>query len=907
MSFIQNSTNSRRLSNELQQIGNSSPPNMANVSEKVLSAASPKGFNLVNTKTDLTSSDAESKRCREFTDITGLRNLQKEQINRTHYDAGCGWRYRPSNGIFPEINQGAAGTANGPLALYSGPGGKDEVVGGTRWYWNLKDAERDITTKICQSASKCNQLSMLGRYAEICGYCKTSGAVIPVQNIGGTFSARYNDATLGCATSNIVTATTGKCEGFTGQTIQKIPGTQKTRSMQYNTFGSAGGSLPSKRNLSEAFKGREGFLDLDALNQCMDSPLSRDCVILAARTAGCADEGTLITALKVTAPNADYDSVLKTNSVYATYNSVAVPRLTPATLKDGSVSMATALDDFGNLMRNTQNNNQKLALSARDLCVRKGEYDAYDFCSELAPTTIIDNTTLPCIQQAWLNNGGTKEGKMYPGDSWKGKSYQSFLTSMSQTKDQIKSKVKTVNVKGIREFVGANSEGSQPTLPRDANTRGAETVWFHCGETTVILRCDLALNTEVVPHFENTNQLMSKYNFLSPDNKAYTSAFEIRSDTDQSMKFSVVTDDGFMLSVNQNPFEGTANKGNDWGSWAYQPANRYNSPAYPVNSDNSGKTNTIVTKWFNGQGGATSQTFINYLGKQIRIADAEVYLTQEPLAPWMQFEVCTRPNDDQGNANGFFEKRFNGPCAFKYNDTNARYSGFDVMARSVVIQTDKSLREQLPKKLPYITFTSTSFWSTKSYIHAGAVRTVTILVGPTATLSNNGGVGVLFTHSNGTTFNIETKIMNSGGNYTIQYSAKAFGNDIGSSSNQIKMNEWNLIVIQYIGDANGLRRTSFHIQTLNNLRDTNQRNQFATELNLKQSISGTIVAGNPKADYNQNSGFFTLGAWASPSFTGGVAWIHGFRNFLDTDELLKNEIQQSWLSRWPRGNLDSEV
>jgi hypothetical protein len=913
MSAAQNSTNSRRLANEAQLIGNSSPPNMARISEQVLTAASPVGFNLLNTRTDTTASDAAANKCRTFTDINGLRNLQKEQLNRTYHDTGCGWRYRPSNGIVPEINQAASGSAKGPLAIYSGPGGPDEVSGGTKWYWDLKEAERDITTKICQSASKCSQLVLLGNYTEVCGYCKSTGTMIPVEKNGSTYSARYTDSTLGCPTSEIVTGSTGKCEGFVGQ----------SRLGNMNSFGTAGGArtLPpnGRGDLSEAFtirgKGvREGYADLDALNQCMEPPLSRDCIILAARTAGCSDEGTLIAALNGTAPNSDYDSVLKTNPVYTAYNSMAVPRITSATLKDGSVSLATALSDFTGLMKNTQTNNRKLALSARDLCIRRGEYEAYDFCSEISPTAIIDSNNLKCIQQAWLNEGGTMEGESYPGDSWKGKTVNSFYVSMGELRRQIMSTNKTVNANALLNFIGTRSAGPAKTLPKNENTRGAETVWFDLGQIPVILRCDLRLannksvaNGEVVPFIVNAADLMNKYNFLSSDNKAYTSAFEIRSETEQSMEFRVITDDGFMLSLNQNPFEETVNKRNDWGSWAHQAPTQYNSGKYSINKEASGKTNTVVTKWFNAGGHAVSQTFIQLTPSDPtwkRIADAEVYLTQEPLAPWMQFEVCTRPNDGRGNANGFFEKRFNGACAFSNADKKA-IPGFDVMARSIIIQTDMNMREELPKNLPYIAFTSTSFWQTKSYVHAGAVRTLTILVRPRATLSNNGGSGVLFQHSNGTTFDIKANIKNTDGNYRIEYTAKAFGNNMGSTTKQVAMNEWNLIVIQYIGDNNGLRRTSFHIETLKNLKNSAKRNQFTGELVSNQMVNGSILAGKPKANYAENSGFLTLGSWNTPSFEGDVAWIHGFRDFIDTEELLKNEIEQTWVSRWPRGNLDS--
>jgi hypothetical protein len=935
-------TNLSRSANQAQLVGNPTPPNMAKISEATVAKASPVGFNLLNMRTDNTASDAAAAACRNYKDIEGLRKLQSDQISRTHYQPGCGWRYRPSNGLVPEINQGALGTADGPSL--GKPGSPDEVSGGTRWYWNLGNAERDITTKICNSASKCAQLSLLGRFTEVCGYCKSTGAIIPVQRNGQTFSSRYSDQTLGCPSSDIVTATTGRCtEGFLGN----------NGDVSKETFGTAGGrsTLPNGRgDLTEAFQirrgpasgsrskegfhgsrvalgraGGEGFVDLDALNNCMDSPLSRDCVIIAARTAGCSDDGSLIAALKASG-GGDYDSKLKTNPVYTNYKSVATPGITNATLKDGSVALNVALDDFGVLMRNTQAPNQKLALSARDLCIRKGEFDAYDFCSEMSPTTIISNNTLACVQQYWKNQGGTAEGTSYPKEAWLGKSYQQLIDSVKSLKQNIASQDKRVNSTALKDFIGTNSMSQEPSLPRNENTRGAETVWFDYGidhgaaAPPVILRCDLRLskdksilNGEVVPFFGSPQECAAKYNFPSPDTKAYTSAFEVRSDMDQKMSFVINTDDGMILSVNQNPFEGTANRGNDWGSWAHQGPSAYWSGQYPVNTEKSGKTNTVVTKWFNGYGYSASHSYIRTdktAPNWARIADAEVYLTQEPLAPWLQYEVCTRPNNRQGNANGFFEKRFNGPCAMNYSSTP--FTSFDVEAKGLVIQTDKNLRVGIPKGLPYIGFTSSSSWKTMSYVHVNAVRTYTILLRPVANLAN-GQAASIFYHNNwfppyGTrTFYAYAGLYNMNGQYKIWHHARAFGTELDNGMMPIRMNEWNLLVIQYVGDDSGIRRINMAVESLDRLRDSRARSDFSNALRGGQTISGQVAVGNPNARYVENAGFIYLGALPDAmGFTGDIAWLHGFRNYLDTEALLKSEVEQSWISRWPRGNLDSE-
>jgi hypothetical protein len=134
------------------------------------------------------------------------------------------------------------------------------------------------------------------------------------------------------------------------------------------------------------------------------------------------------------------------------------------------------------------------------------------------------------------------------------------------------------------------------------------------------------------------------------------------------------------------------------------------------------------------------------------------------------------------------------------------------------------------------------------------------------------------------------------------------------------MNEWNFMVIQYLGDSMGLRKISFHIETLARLQDAGVRSQFSATLRANQNISGPSIVGAVGSSNPENSGWFMLGAatadfykkpgmwsWGTPGFSGDVAWVHGFRNFLDTEALLTSEVKQSWVSRWPRGNIDGEA
>ena len=889
-----NNLNLNRSANQARTMGNLNPINMSRVPDSLLQAASPASFNLVdNTKINKDSSDAAAAACRSYTDIDGLRRLKNEQVNRTYYDARCGWRYKPSTGLIPEINQGALGTANGPS--FGQPGSPDEVADGAQWFWDLEDAEKKITSKICQNASRCRQLSMLGKYADVCGYCKTTGSIIPIT----TGAASYpNDSSFACLKRDIVTAS----------------GTCPAESENFTSF--------RQGNLREAFKVREGFGTLDDLNNCMEMPMARDCVIKAAQNAGCSSDGTLIRALQ-DSTGTSYDDQIKTNSAYNAYSSFAP--FSAGLMQDGSVAtINVALNDFSRLMGNTQSSNQKTALAARDLCLRAGEFDNYDFCTEMALDTVINENNIACVQKVWAQNGGTDQGTQKPTvELLNGKKFGDFLMGGLTSLLKINySPNKDVNAAGIMDIVGSDTSAGSIDLPMNENTRGAETVWFDLGDvlnpaaSVVILKCDLSLKKgtstkagpagEVLPYIGTWAEMINKYNFKNQNNKAYTSAFEIRTPVGEtSVKFKIVTDDGFMISKNQNPFE-NAGGGPDWGSWRYQGPTLYESSSYNLSQN---QPNIFVTKWFQGYGEATSQFWMyRPTTGWVRGADSpNLYLTQEPLAPWCQYELCSRPNNGAGNAVGFFEKRWNGPSAL--NQQQRATPGFDVISENLIFQTDSKLRASVPGKKGYASFVSNSYWHTNAYFHFNAFKTITILIRPTATLTPGESASV-FHHCNFSGYSAGMYLTNIGGTYSLSY---------GTSRNQFQgshdvvMNEWNLIVIQYIGDDYGVRGITCNVESLRNIQTNSGRASLLAKLSSGRTYSSSVVIGNPSGNPLANAGMLVMGSLNStiykefnnsvPSFTGDVAWVHGFRNYLDTDAVLKNEITQGWISRWAIPNL----
>lgn len=933
---------------QAQTLGNSQPPNLARIPDRTLQSASSSGLDLLRTtKTNQTVSDSAAAKCRTYSGVQGLRQLQRDQANRSFYDSGCGWRYKATAGLNPQINQGAIGSSQGPL--FGGSGQRDEVSAGTKWFWDLEQAERDITTNICKTVTKCSQLKLLGRNADICGYCKTTGAVIPVERAaGGRFQARFRgDSVLTCEPEDIVTAGSGQCppnEGF----ITHSGGLR----------GDMGGSgvnqgLGVQGNLREAFStrgGREGFQSLDDLDNCKP-PLTRDCVVLAARMAGCSDKGSLIQSLNAAPPGQDYDAILQKKIAFTSYKQSANPSITSAVLKDGSAALTTALDDFGRLVKDTESPSEKLRLSAKDLCLQSGAFtgeegfqgdhlqlakslDAnrfnegfagYNFCAEVTNTTLINQNNISCVQADWRREGGTERGTGFPSlNTWGNKTYQAYLDYTKGLFTRLRSTNKEINAAALKEFVGVDSFASTTgVLPRDDTTRGGETVWIDLGDAPaggripVILKCDLMLarNGEVYPKITRKEDT-GKYR-VPADHIGFINAFEMRPEVATRVSFTVTTDDGFMIGYNQNPFEGTAFRNFDWGSWRYQGPTTYTSGQYNITGVREDTRNVFVTKWFQGGGAAVFDMKIRQNNQLTDQANSfgertNIYLTQEPLAPWMQYEICSRPNGDSGNAVGFFEKRWNGQISYAFW-TNRRAFSFDVVSGGVAYQTDIQRRQGIPGGKPFASFTSRSWWHTRSYFAFNAFKTITLLVRPMATPAVGAYVNI-FHHANFKGFSTGVYLFNAGGGNFVFH----FWN--GSTAAQVRAfpNEWNLLVFQYISDEGGLRAIHFDAERLSTIRQDGGRRAFLDRLRSRQNATGGYIVGNATSN-RENSGYILMGAgmsdyldssnrwsWKADSFTGDVAWIHGFRTFLDTDELLRTEINQTWISRWPRGNIDGE-
>ena len=883
--------------NQLREIGMYLPPNMSSTDPDMLQSASPMFSDTL--RVDTSAQEAAVAKCRTYTGMDGLRKLQGEQATNTYYEPGCGWMFQQGSGAMnPQINRGVFATYNGIPVM--GRAGQGDVLTGAGFIeMDLQKAEQRVADSIANGlGNNCTNLQLLSSENKpFYGYCKTTGKIIPITTTGGSVKAKYDNVgnlNYNCAAADIVPAS----------------------------------SAPSGCASST-----QGFANLQDQYTCQ-TPFTRDCLIQNIRNAGCTDKGSVLAALTSSTSPAPYDGPLTSSAAYKYYvNKTSMPQ---NLLRDGSAIDQETANDIFNALANASSDSSVgpgVQSAARDLCIEAGYFsNTYNFCSELNSTDKINAGNIECIQNMWRNGGGDAKGTEYPQiGKWNGSNVGAFITFRDSVKAAMDNTNKQVQADAIMKFIGTQTYGTQISieLDKNANTRGSEVVWMYtAGSAPVILRCDLMMSSdgEGIPDInEGRNQFGEgpaqgawptfKYKLALPaaENISFTTAFEYRPPTNTRIAFKVAVDDGFMIGYNQNPFQGTATANLDWGSWKGQPVTTYTSGAYNIDTS-AGKRNTFIIKYANHGGyGAfnmsiaddfTNPTNFKRVAKDAS-AREHMYLTQEPLAPWLQYEISSRPNGGRGTSLGFFEKRWNGPSSV----TN-RFS-FDVVTGGLTYQTDTNSILGVPGTKPYVTFTGpTSRWYTGALFAYSAFKTITLMIRPTS----EGGI---FQHgqdaSSANARVCALTLERSGSTYTFKLNT---GNNSSVQSAPCVLNAWNLVVIQYVDtDGYGIRAITMHAGAFSDL-NTNDRARatFLTAIKSTQSSSAPVRTPIMRdvGDITKYSGRLILGnpAWTpagSPatSFSGDIAWLHGFRDFIKTDGELYAELNQTWISRWP--NMDGAM
>ncbi len=821
----------------------------------------------------------ELANCRSFTGYSGLSNLIR---NTPNLDAPlrCGWRYKPGLGPVPQVAQGAYGNSNGPVDP-ANP--KNDAVGnGTRYFWNLKDAEKTMLVDVCKSINTCQDLTQIpataaGDVTALCGYCTTSKKAIPItRDSTGLTRSKYTDSDLQCLSQNIITA------DKVAQCPQPNPN-----------------DPPSSRPL------------------CFSGPLSRDCITLATYYAGCSPQGTLGLALSQGRNQTDLAADLRTKKSYQVYQSLANPILNDDMLKSGDATMYAAFMNLHNVYKSMGSPNAKLRTAAKDLCVSSGLFDQYDFCNDLK-----DNDTdydVGCMQKYFLKSGGTTEGRAYPvtkNTSMTWGQYKKYVndlaTKASGSSGTTESFTDPLQQReAINDLKGLGLQGPAPGVTRSEENQGCEVFWFDRkdGETLMGRRAVLSATGKNLPWIQAGGGEVDGTGLT--DMVRFVSFCDLRPEKAEQLKLGITTDDGFRLAFNQNPYairNNTLlfNRDYDQGPTFHQSQN------FPLASDTTQQANILTITWAETGGGATFTPYfmlpgnINQWRAITNPSNESVdvywknmcYFSQEIDAPSLSFQVYTRLTVKPSlittvttTETAFCEKRLFYP--FLKSTANV----------GKILQSSDPI---LPLKFPVLSLLPYQVWKTTNKIAYSAFRTITLCF-KLVEIPNSSDRITIFNwkspqrFSNGSLgLSIQlTKLSTTIARVRLVASYEARVNVLFESTSQefsVPVNTWMMATITMDTEnkfQRTIKRANFFVQSLEKLV---KGDLFSNGGMSTLGTNGALLFNEYKMNRNM-AGFLELG---SPATNLQVAWLHFFdRMWTGSDvELFKKEVLMSWKQRW---------
>lgn len=321
----------------------------------------------------------------------------------------CGWIYKKGTpGSQPQVSQGVLGTRNGPAKWASPPNGT--------YYWDLDEGKKQIMKDRCGALVSCANVGT-AEFAN-CAFSSTRGVGVPVDSAGNLAYPR--DPSLSAPTTSLV-RNPGSC-----------PPPPSPLSPQYAYQQSRDSCIPLP-----------------------NGKLSRDCMLQQVTAAGCKQDGALYQSLLNDAQPTNFGAGLANVISYKKYQQTAQVPLMDSVIKDGSTSKDIAMANFKEVNKQSQIVNQTgLSFASRDLCLKKGTMDSYNFCNELT-----DNSTAPfglgCLQEMFRRMGGQPAGSMYPTATNKA-SYDA-LTTWGNVKAKISGLANTAS-SSVDSFVDAKTQ-----------------------------------------------------------------------------------------------------------------------------------------------------------------------------------------------------------------------------------------------------------------------------------------------------------------------------------------------------------------------------------------------------------------------------------------------------------------
>jgi hypothetical protein len=650
----------------------------------------------------------------------------------------CGWIYKkgPTGSPEPEISEGALGTKNGPLSFL--PHNK-----GGQWFWNLTEAQKQIDKTRCDCLKDCRDVGGADFYGK-CGFCKGQSRGIPIKPDG---SIKYaTEPLLSCSPTNLIREV-GSCPP------------------------------PPAPGSPAAMAASQDICAMDANGQ-----VSRNCILNRLMAAGCSDQGSVAIALQTGATPDNYARALESVPSFQKYQLFSTTPLNSDVLRQGKGSAQVALTEFQRLAKDSKTVDETTAVGAasRDLCTKKGVFDNYDFCTELADASRAP-FALECLQKEFRKQGGQPAGTLYPVDTSKGNPLQAELDAMNadlkylrglglgpgsgnatfddryarqkalseqvnagntfnywntkyntwgdvraamkQIAANTKSTDKNIQSVSLKQFLGIARE--QPTLNQIEERNGFEIFFFpypgngSASDDKLTFLGRRVLGGEDFPQIPDWSTGPKFQTGFTEMHFAIITNLRPKAD-ENNIAFQVSTDDGTALSVNIDidPVKTNASEPNYFGRFFSQAPTSYQNVCTQLTT---GGPNYVTIRYYDGGGASAFRLqFRNCTSGQVKTIPSYMFsLTQEPAAPYASFEVITRDNAM------FFEELRLGRGLFK---TVTAGNGRTEILNSA---------PQMPGGLiPYRVGAGAS-WQIKTRMAYQSLRTITIVWSPENTASSD--------------------------------------------------------------------------------------------------------------------------------------------------------------------------
>jgi hypothetical protein len=822
------------------------------------------------------------KECRKYEGLVGLSNLIKNQANPGAAER-CGWRYKPGIGAIPETAQAAYGNSSGPLDPANPR--VDRIGNGTNYIWNLQEAEKTMIKDVCKAATNCVDMtavpiSAAGDFSNLCGYCETSKKIIPIKTVNGTVVARYNDLDGQCASEKIITMKDAK---------ERCP------------VPPPGAPQP-------------GYM------KCLNTgKLDRDCVTMSALFAGCSPEGTLVSALTKGKNDQDYADLLRKQKSFETYQQLSQTPLSENVLRSGDATIFAAFMNNYNLNRNMYNSdNEKRWVAALDLCRYGGIYDQWNFCNDLKDGD--KDFELKCMQQAFLQNGGSTEGSDFPRSD----TYQQLKGSMNwgQYKDSIKKLVEAANSRdpsiqtdALNRMNGLNIRYNPTNFPRGEAGQGVEVFYFDLARNTFLGRRPYqSAAGKTLPNFNVGGGVVEETGLV--DNVQMVYIYDMRPDNDVQVSFGAITDDGWALSRNQSVFNIK-----DWSngaSWWYNQAPTWhNTSAFAITAENRNQPNIFMGAWYEAGGGAAFHPFYK-IGPTVYDRQGQAgwvqmgggraaidtfwknncYFTQEIDAPTLQFEPY-QPRGAPTAGLHFMDRRLWGSSQLRETEWN-----------KTAIQKghlfSKPAQTPLPANQMVLTLEDTRQWSIAGSIAASAIRTWVICFN-IATMKKGRsflyGDLCYFMNAMGGAREWAVRAYDSGSPDYVNLSLAYKGTRGAMETDRIRVlqNKWYICAVSLHPEnmsSRAIGKMTMFVQTLQNVKDGKVMDNVRL-LEINTGNEGQLF--NDIARDRRDAGRLVLGTvHPNEQKKFQYAWVHGFDSVITPDDVTswKKEATKTWQGRW---------